>query len=310
MALWPAKNEQDEDHVKIEIPEGLQPAGGDSADGGDAPDQIEQLCARLGQLGELLSQANRQVLAYLVDRQSKTPAAIADDQAAAAIGAKIDGLAEFCDGVNRQFAALADRVQRLQERIDAGLQGLADRLGPDQPEQSAPFPSVGHEAAPPNGRAAAPVIGLPPGDDWQLALLGGELAEHPGLGFQRQQLLAGVLQGDPGACSLLGQLLVFRSARTDKMPPLLKDIGEAYYRWQPKSRPGSDPMEEALAAWLKAAMQEAGIANTIELVEPGERFDSARHTASSRGVEITEVHGWIVLRDNGKVYTKASVAVR
>jgi hypothetical protein len=50
--------------------------------------------------------------------------------------------------------------------------------------------------------------------------------------------------------------------------------------------------------------------NTIELVHPGERFDATRHNASTRGVEITEVHGWIVLRDNGKVYTKANVTVR
>ena len=52
------------------------------------------------------------------------------------------------------------------------------------------------------------------------------------------------------------------------------------------------------------------MSNTIELVHPGERFDSTRHNASKRGVEITQVLGWIVLRDNGKVYTKASVAVR
>ncbi len=69
-------------------------------------------------------------------------------------------------------------------------------------------------------------------------------------------------------------------------------------------------MEQALVAWLKRACEAAGIPNTIELVHPGERFDSARHTAATRGVEITEVRGWIVLRDNGKVYTKASVAVR
>jgi len=71
-------------------------------------------------------------------------------------------------------------------------------------------------------------------------------------------------------------------------------------------------METALAAWLKETCAEAGIANIIELGNPGERFDSTRHTASTRGggVEITEVLGWIVLRDNGKVYTKATVAVR
>jgi hypothetical protein len=330
MALWPAKKDQEEEHVKIGIPDAPQPTGNDSAGGGDAPGQLEQLCAGLDQLGGLLNQANRQVLAYLIDRESKT--AGASDRAVAALAEKIDGLskklgqseaklnlpgqqapqgsgqdasapalAEFCNGVNQQFAALADGIKQLHQRLDAGLDELADRFRrepPEQPEEPAPAPVAG------------PVLGPPAGADWQRALLGGDLAEYPGLDFQRQRLLAGILQGDPGACSLVGQLLIFRSARTDKMPPLLKDIGEAYYRWQPKNRSGSDPMEEALVAWLKETMQDAGIANTIELVEPGERFDSTRHTASSRGVEITEVRGWIVLRDNGKVYTKANVAVR
>jgi hypothetical protein len=69
-------------------------------------------------------------------------------------------------------------------------------------------------------------------------------------------------------------------------------------------------MEEALVACLHRRCEAAGIGNSIELVYPGERFDSARHNATSRGVEITEVHGWIVLRDNGRVYMKASVSVR
>jgi len=46
------------------------------------------------------------------------------------------------------------------------------------------------------------------------------------------------------------------------------------------------------------------------LVHPGQRFDAARHNAASRGVEIVAVHGWVVLREGGKVYTKATVAVR
>jgi hypothetical protein len=183
---------------------------------------------------------------------------------------------------------------------------------PNEPVRSAKSQGIGVQNAGPQRAAGATGVTPVPlaGDDWQRALLGSDLAEYPGLDFQRQQLLAGVSQGDPGACSLLGQLLIFRSAAADKMPPLLKDIGEAYYRWQPKTRPGANPMEKALSGWLKEALQGVGIANTIELVEPGERFDSARHTASTRGVEITEVRGWIVLRDNGKVYTKASVAVR
>lgn len=357
MALWPAKKDQDEDPVKIEVPDVGGAADHDAGGGGDAPDQLEHLCARLGQLGDLLGQANQQVLAYLVGRQSKTSGLTANDRAAAALVDKIDGLterlgqleakltscgarvsqpvpgevarsgdrpqraqdssapalAEVSDGVNRQFAALADGIRHLEERLDAGLDRLAAGPGPQEPQEF-----QGPEPAPVSG----PVIGPPAfpseGDvrspsewaDWQRALLGAELAEHPGLDFERQRLLAGVLQGDGGACSLLGQLLVFRSARTDKMPPLLKDIGEAYYRWQPKSRPGPNTMEQALVLWLKETMQDAGIGNTIEVVQPGERFDSTRHTASTRGVEITEVHGWIVLRDNGKVYTKASVAVR
>ena len=120
----------------------------------------------------------------------------------------------------------------------------------------------------------------------------------------------GVLSGDPGACGLVGSLLLFRAAAADKMPPLLKDIGEAFYRWQPKTSNRPSELEKALVEWLMRACDQAGMANTIELVNPGERFDSLRHNASRPGVEITQVLGWIVLRDNGKVYTKASVAVK
>ena len=85
---------------------------------------------------------------------------------------------------------------------------------------------------------------------------------------------------------------------------------EAFYRWQPKTAATANPMEDALVAWLTETMQDTGIGNTIELVHPGERFDSTRHSAASRGVEIAEVQGWIVLRDNGKVYTKAAVSAK
>ena len=108
----------------------------------------------------------------------------------------------------------------------------------------------------------------------------------------------------------MGALLQFRAAAADKMPPLLKDIGEAFYRWQPKSSSRSSELEQALVQWLMRTCEQAGMANTIELVSPGERFDSLRHNAARPGVEITQVLGWIVLRDNGKVYTKASVAVK
>jgi len=199
-------------------------------------------------------------------------------------------LAQIRDGVNQQVGALAEGIHQLQQRLDAGIQHLAGLLQPEEPEEPDALPAAS--------------------SDWQRVILGPELAERPGLDFQRQQLLEGLFQGDQAACSFVGQMLVFRSAMSEKLPPLLKEIGEAYYRWQPKTQPGSNPMEETLVAWLCETMQDAGIPNTIELVHPGERFDSARHNASTRGVEVTEVHGWVVLRDNGRVYTKASVTVK
>ena len=166
-------------------------------------------------------------------------------------------------------------------------------------------PVIAHFQPPPDAAYAAPLAG-----DWQEAILGRELAEQPGLDRQRQRLLSGFLQGEPAACALIGQLLVFRSSPAEKMPTLLKEIGEAYYRFNPRTSSRPDEMENTLVAWLQHACEQAGMSNTIELVHPGQRFDSMRHNASERGVEITQVFGWIVLRDNGKVYTKAAVAVK
>jgi hypothetical protein len=203
------------------------------------------------------------------------------------------------DGVAAALAALRDAiadqkqsVDDLRRRIDDGLAGLTNRLWPPQ-------------------QAQQETIAMPASSsDWLRAILGPMLANDPSLVSQRRQFADDVLSDNPGACSLAGQLLVFQSASPEKMPTLLRDIGEAYYRWQPKAAPGNSPLEEALAAWLQRACDNAGISNSIELVHPGERFDSNRHSTSGRGVEITDVFGWIVLRDNGKVYTKAGVAVR
>jgi len=198
-------------------------------------------------------------------------------------------LAQLQEGINQQFGSVAQGMQTVYQRLDGGLNALAEQLKPEEPEEDSFGPAVS--------------------GDWQTALLGRDLSENPNLEFHRQRLFAGLLENEPAACSLVGQLLVFRSALVEKMPPLLKEIGEAYYRWQPKTAAGHDAMEEALVGWIRSTMQEAGIGNTIELVNPGERFDSTRHAAAARGVEIAEVLGWIVLRDNGKVYTKASVVV-
>jgi hypothetical protein len=186
------------------------------------------------------------------------------------------------------FDAIQQRLAGVHGQIDAGLREIVNILRPPQPEQT-----------------SAPAVS----GDWQAAVLG-DLAYDPSLQYQRDRLFSGLLGGEPEACGLVGNLLVFRSAAAERMPAALKEVGEAYYRWQPRTDSQPDPMERALVDWLQAVCGHAGVSNSIELVHPGQRFDSMRHNASERGVEITQVMGWIVLRDNGKVYTKAAVAVK
>jgi len=291
----------------------------------EQPGELGELTGHLDRLGELLGQAKDRIAAYLIRRESQTavpPAGQAgdtlrDEPGLAALleafGEKLDQietrlnrlaegstggaapqpppgipLAETLDGIHRQSGEVAEALHQLRAQVDSGMQRLAELLSPE------------------NAAEAAPAAGMA---EWERAILAQDLAQDPNLAFQRQQLIGGVLEGDPPACSLAGQLLVFQSAPAERLPQLLKDLGEAYYRWQPKTTSGTTPIEEALVGWLRRSCEAAGIFNTIELVHPGERFDATRHTAASRGVEITEVRGWIVLRDNGKVYTKANVAV-
>jgi hypothetical protein len=200
-----------------------------------------------------------------------------------------DVVPQYFNALPQYFTAIQQQVAATQQHLDAGIRAVVDLLRPPEAEASA---------------------GLGVSGDWQVAILGQDLVDNPTLDFQRQKLLSGVLAGEPASCSLVGTLLVFRSAPAEKMPPLLKDIGEAYYRWQPRTTNKPSEMEVALIDWLQRKCEQGGMSNSIELVHPGERFDSTRHNASERGVEITQVLGWVVLRDNGKVYTKASVAVK
>jgi hypothetical protein len=210
---------------------------------------------------------------------------------AGADGSGTQAVAKVLEMIQGHNASVSAAIQQLQGQTATGFESLADLLRPEEE---------------PDEEQATPAGFI----DWQRAILGWELSENPALAFHREQLMSGVLEGEPAACGLAGQLLVFQSAPPERLPTLLKDLGEAYYRWQPKTSPQTSPMEDALVAWLHSRCEAAGINNTIELVHPGERFDSARHNASSRGVEITQVLGWIVLRDNGRVYMKASVDVR
>ena len=102
------------------------------------------------------------------------------------------------------------------------------------------------------------------------------------------------------------QLMTFRSSTAERMAKMLKDIGEAYYRWHPT---GNDASRDALIQWMHALLEQVGLGNRIAIVQSGDRYDMQRHNSKEKGVEVVDVYGWAVLRDNGKVYSKASVSV-
>ncbi len=285
--------------------------------------ELQQLTDQLADLGRLFEKANCQIVDYLIHRDSQSghtatvvPAEMSElTGQIAQLAAKLDHLpklppppptpailppsgvsAEQLDELlgpirkkleilDQQNTALYQTMEQLRSHLDGGVQSLAELLVPQSEEQE-----------------CSAVSG-----DWFNAILGPELAAHADAS---RRLLEGVLAGDSAAQGLAGQLLVFRSATPERLPQLLKDVGEAYYRWRPELLPGNDPFEEVLVNYLQRTCESAGIYNSIELVHPGQRFDATRHNAASRGVEIVQVLGWIVLRDNGKVYTKATVEVR
>jgi hypothetical protein len=233
------------------------------------------------------------------------------DEAPAAAAGGLDPLAQQLAALGHSLEQAKDLLHALLERAGDSRQA-SDRLGAkvsafQEFVRTHLIERAEHADAQDSAQAA------PAGElsaRWEEAILGAELARDPRLEIPRRGLLAGLFDGDSAACAMIGHLLIFRAAPADRLPQLLRDVGEAYYRWQPKRAARTSPMEAALVQWLRGQCEAAEIPNTIELVNPGERFDTTRHSATTRGVEVTEVHGWIVLRDNGKVYTKATVAVR
>ncbi len=139
----------------------------------------------------------------------------------------------------------------------------------------------------------------------------GEMALEPSIQNELQYILQGILAHDSVSCYLGGILMMFQSSAPDKMVLLLKDLGEAYYRWANQfSDSNLETLEEALVHWAQWLCEGAGLPNRIETVMPGQRFDASRHNSTMRGVTVTRVHGWVVLRGNGSVYSKALVDVQ
>jgi len=195
---------------------------------------------------------------------------------------------------------------------------MPDAVQPSMAQPLAAFPAPVATAAPvaqPSHPAAAPQAvragSIPAtsggGGNWSQIIFGDQLKSNPGLSALSGALLSEVHAGEADAIGMLGYLLAFRAADQERKPKLLKELGEAFYLWQPE---GNARLLDPLIQWAHALLDQAGINNRIEVVQAGDRYDMQRHNAKERGAEVYGISGWVVLRDNGKVYTKANVSVR
>jgi hypothetical protein len=223
------------------------------------------------------------------------------------------------------------QVERIEEGFTAirvALDALAEHVAGSPPPapvraESVPVarplpPAAAPSAAPARAapaRAATPVapkpepIGVSGGDggNWSSILFGENLHAVRSVSHLSGSLLADVYAGDSQAVGFAGQLMTFRTGTAEQKARLLKDVGEAFYAWKPH---GEAPLLEPLIDWVHAELDEVQLGNRIMVVQVGDRYDMQRHHAKQPGIEVAEVYGWVILRDNGKVFSKASVAVR
>ena len=202
--------------------------------------------------------------------------------------------------MDHTIGTLANQLAALHQEVRAEFQQTASSRAADEDSRQRSEQAAGQAAAEQQRRLA----------QWQNVIFGPALAVDPATADVRQQLVNQLLDGQPAACNLVGQLLQVQAAGAERLPQLLQDLGEAYYAWRPKSEDIVDPMEQATVAMVAEKTEAVGGGNTIEIVRPGDRFDSSRHDSKARGAQVTAVHGWIVLRGNGKVYTRARVSVQ
>lgn len=164
-------------------------------------------------------------------------------------------------------------------------------------------------AAPPKPVQRAEPIAVRGGEgaNWSGIVFGENVHVDSTISHLSGSLLADVYQGDQQAIALAGQLMAFRTGTAEQKARLLKEVGESFYAWKPH---GDEDLLQALIAWVHNELDAVQLGNRIQVVQVGDRYDMQRHHAKQAGVEVADVFGWIVLRDNGKVFSKASVAVK
>ena len=279
--------------------------------GDDLVRQREALERQKRELMEQARDADRKIMELYIEEESEKEAPpSSDSQPDDAPSEKNDDLAKVLELLTAQEERSA-AVQHIVQAMNQALGSLQQEVRTEF-QQTASARAAQEEARRSDEQAAQQAAAEQQQRlaQWQNVIYGPTLAADPNTAAPRQQLIDQVLGGEPAACNLAGQLLQVQAAAAERLPQLLQDLGEALYAWRPKSADIIDPMEQAIVALVAERTEAVGGGNTLEVVRPGDRFDSSRHDSKARGAEVTAVHGWVVLRSNGKVYTRARVSVQ
>ena len=237
----------------------------------------------------------------------------------AAVRENAPPLAEILDVIRPHVEKIEEGFTAIRVTLDALASHVGGSTSPPgaspQPIPVAqPLPAAAEWA--PSVRSASPrrverpepiAVSGSDGGNWSGILFGENLHAEPSIPHLSGLLLADVHAGDCQAVALAGQVMTFRTGTAEQKARLLKDVGEAFYAWRPR---GDEGLLQSLIAWVHAELDAVQLGNRIMVVQVGDRYDMQRHHAKQPGVEIADVYGWIVLRDNGKVFSKANVAVK
>ena len=281
------------------------------------------------ELYRAISESQRQITDYLLKREENGFSAPAGPVSAVGGGAptaaqlqpvmeNLNMLGQYLDqqmvpALNRRFDALEELLKNLPAGAAPAPAAASEPAPTPEPAQTQPEETANEPMNQVSSQQSAPQP-QPMRLSTDLTQLDkaffGEMALEPSIENERHYLLQGILAHDPASCYFGGILMMFQASNPEKMVLLLKDVGEAFYRWA-NAIPGYnlEQFEGVLANWAQYLCESAGLPNRIELVMPGQRFDSSRHNAVNRGATIARVHGWVVLRGNGSVYSKALVDV-
>lgn len=304
-----------EDGLSSEVDKATEPARGarSSRELEQFVTAIPRILERLDQLAEQRSEsnsANDNRVSKAFNDLTKRLGALADQQTES--GRTVE------HRVAKSFSVLKKRLDELMERVGGLEERLADystRTTPSKVDEDKPAVRRDEASSTALDAAVSELVNseFAPSDEKQFIeqlVFGKELCEDRSLANRRRELLDSVSAREASAIGLAARLMLVRAASAEELPALLKEIGEAYYRHHPKTTDVTDEFETSLVEDLDRRIAAVGLRNSIELIRPGDRYDATRHVSSDRGVEVAEVRGWAVLRDNGKPLTKASVSLR